>query len=416
MQPLPSRVRWLAPLTLALGCNAVFGINKPILDNGSGPEIEGGDAGQSPGRGGTAGNAAHGGKSGANDGASGSTPSGEDAGAAPSDGGGANGGSTSGGTSNESGGTTGSTNGGEPGSGGTVASGGTSASGGKAGGAPSTGGTVASGGGNGGAASGGKTSGGGGSVAASGAGSGGASGAGSGGVSGAGSGGTGAGGGPNCMGPALSGGTQHCSNYSGTVGSYAFSLWSAGATPPCMTTYGVGAAFKASWNNPSDVMARGGLQWDGSQTPGELGVITAQFAYTKTGSDGGYSYIGVYGWSVAPTCIEWYIVEDSFHAMPVNPGGTNKGTITLDGSQYTLYSRDVNGTGGSKCGNVSSWTQVYSVRQTARQCGQISVSEHFKAWATANMGLGKMDSATFLVQVGAGTGSVDFSLANITVQ
>ena len=94
----------------------------------------------------------------------------------------------------------------------------------------------------------------------------------------------------------------------------------------------------------------------------------------RAGSGGGYSYIGIYGWSVSP-CVEWYIVDDSYNKMPVNPGSTtNKGTATIDGGTYTLYTRPTSGTGGSKCSGVSSWTQFYSVRQTARQCGQISIS------------------------------------------
>jgi hypothetical protein len=88
----------------------------------------------------------------------------------------------------------------------------------------------------------------------------------------------------------------------------------------------------------------------------------------------------------------------------------------IDGGTYTLYTRPTNGTGGSKCSGVSSWTQFYSVRQTARSCGQISITEHFKAWAAAGMTLGKMDQAQILVEVGGGSGSIDFAMANVTAQ
>ena len=62
----------------------------------------------------------------------------------------------------------------------------------------------------------------------------------------------------------------------------------------------------------------------------------------------GLVYVGIYGWSVNP-CVEWYIVDDSYNKMPVNPGSTtNKGTAMIDGGTYTLYTRPTSGTGGSR--------------------------------------------------------------------
>jgi predicted lipoprotein with Yx(FWY)xxD motif len=103
--------------------------------------------------------------------------------------------------------------------------------------------------------------------------------------------------------------------------------------------------------------------------------------------------------------------------MPVNPGSTtNKGTVTIDGGSYILYTRPTSGTGGSRCSGVSNWTQFYSVRKTARNCGQISISDHFNAWAAAGMTLGSVLEASILVEVGGGSGSVDFPIANVTAQ
>jgi hypothetical protein len=143
-------------------------------------------------------------------------------------------------------------------------------------------------------------------------------------------------------------------------------------------------------------------------------TITAQFAETKSGTATGWSYIGIYGWSENP-CIEWYIIDDSYAKMPVNPGNdTLQGTATIDGGTYNLYTRPTTGTGGNECGNVASWTQYYSIRQTARTCGQISITDHFNAWAAKSMMLGNLREAQILVEVGGGTGSVDFSTANVT--
>ncbi|HEX2669246.1 MAG TPA: glycoside hydrolase family 11 protein [Polyangiaceae bacterium] len=248
------------------------------------------------------------------------------------------------------------------------------------------------------------------------AGSGGGGAGGSGGKAG-GSAGTSAGGGSSTgdacsMTTELTGGTTvQSSNKTGKAAGLDWSIWSNGSGGS-ITTYSV-PAFSAAWNNSGDFLARLGLQWNASKTYDQYGTITAQFSYKKTGSGGGYSYIGMYGWSVTP-CVEWYIVDDSYNKMPVNPGNTtNKGTVDIDGGKYTLYTRDTTGTGGSKCSGTTSWAQFYSIRQTARQCGQISVSEHFKAWAAAGMTLGKMDQAQILVEVGGGTGSIDFTVANV---
>ena len=58
--------------------------------------------------------------------------------------------------------------------------------------------------------------------------------------------------------------------------------------------------------------------------------------------------------------------------------------------------------------------QFYSIRNTARTCGQITISDHFKAWAAAGMTLGNMDQAQILVETGGGTGSIEFPIANMT--
>jgi hypothetical protein len=101
--------------------------------------------------------------------------------------------------------------------------------------------------------------------------------------------------------------------------------------------------------------------------------------------------------------------------MPVNPGNTqNMGEVEIDGGTYILYTRNTTGTGGSRCNGVSSWMQYYSIRKTARQCGTISISQHFDAWAGKGMSLGDLVEAKILIETGGGVGSADFPLANIS--
>ena len=69
---------------------------------------------------------------------------------------------------------------------------------------------------------------------------------------------------------------------------------------------------------------------------------------------------------------------------------------------------------GDRCGGAGTWNQYYSIRQDNRTCGTISVSEHFKAWAAAGNKLGNMLEVKILLEVGGGTGTVDFPIANVT--
>lgn len=185
-----------------------------------------------------------------------------------------------------------------------------------------------------------------------------------------------------------------------------------------MTTYATDAAFSATWNNSGDFLARTGLQWNSPAPFGSFGTITAQFAESKTGTAGTFSYIGIYGWALPASgapCVEFYIVDDSYNKMPVNPGNTTmKGTVTIDGGEYILYTRETSGTGGSNCPNTTSWMQYYSVRTTARTCGQISVSAHFTAWSMNQMVLGNLQEAQVLVETGGGDGSINFPTASVT--
>jgi hypothetical protein len=223
----------------------------------------------------------------------------------------------------------------------------------------------------------------------------------------------------NCSAALPSGGTAHMSsNAQGTAAGLSWSIWT-NSGPGTITTYSV-PAFSAAWGNSGDFLARIGLQFGSSgKAVSALGTVTAQFAeLNKTGDSGTtntYSYIGIYGWSVNP-CIEWYIVDDSYSKnWPFNPGGTNKGTATIDGGTYNLLLRSTTGTGGNRCGNVTSWNQFYSIRTAKRTCGQITISDHFSAWANAGMTLGNVLEASILVEVGpGGTGSIDFPVANVT--
>ena len=208
-------------------------------------------------------------------------------------------------------------------------------------------------------------------------------------------------------------GTKHTGDGRGGKDNLAWELWANTPNNGSITTFAT-PSFEADWNNAGDFLARIGYEWGNSgKTYDTYGTISAQLAYKKTGSGGGYSYIGIYGWSTNP-CVEWYIVDDSYNGMPVNPGNTsNKGTVNIDGGDYILYTRQTTGTGGSRCSGVSNWAQYYSIRKSGRQCGTISITKHFDAWKAASMPLGNLLEAKILVEVGGGQGSVQFPVANV---
>ena len=211
---------------------------------------------------------------------------------------------------------------------------------------------------------------------------------------------------------AWSGGTTHSGVFGqGTAdGNYTWNLYASGGAADSITVAGVDAKFSATWNNSGDFLARVGLQFDSTKTPSQLGTLQADFAETKTGTGGGFSYIGVYGWSENPLH-EYYIVDDWFDSRPVY--GTQVGTITIDDGTYDVLQHTQENQPTINGGNAT-FVQFFSIRQTARQCGHISISEHFSQWAQMGLQLGNMEEARILVEAGGGSGSIDFTTATLT--
>jgi hypothetical protein len=200
-------------------------------------------------------------------------------------------------------------------------------------------------------------------------------------------------------------------NAGGAVDGQRWFMWYSGANG-CITTYPNRAAFTATWNNSGDYLARIGLQFDETKTFDQYGTLGADLSFTKTGTAGGYSFIGIYGWSNDPL-VEYYIVENSFANGPATPfATTQRGTFTVDGASYRVYSGTK--TNQPSIHGTANFQQFFSVRQTPRQCGHVSITEHFKQWASMGMPLGKMYEARILVEAGGGSGSATFSTAYVT--
>ena len=234
----------------------------------------------------------------------------------------------------------------------------------------------------------------------------------------------------------LTGGTELKMNRNAGMGHledtpFHYELWldEGGASGIQFNWYGAqqggGGAFRTSWEKPDCYLGRIGYFWGEGQDYTAYKNIYCDYNFTRSGrgTAGDWSYIGIYGWSRNPDAadpnerlIEYYIVDDWFGNETQNdtipPGvGTTQGeiigTITVDGAIYDIHKSlriEKPSIDGSK-----TFTQIFSIRRNLRNCGTISVTEHFKRWEELGLKLGNLYEAKFLVEAGSGTGWIDLS-------
>ena len=216
--------------------------------------------------------------------------------------------------------------------------------------------------------------------------------------------------------PPLTGGHNYSSNSKADARhGYGYEIWSNGQGSGCMTVYGVDANFSATWTDATDFLARAGLRFDQTKTPAQIGTISANFAEAKTespSSSGRTSkiYFAVYGWTVSPLA-EYYIMEDygAFVPGPVASDGTPRnhlGTVEADGGTYDLWQLHVKNK-PAITGDNQEFDQYFSVRQSRRPCGHISVSQQFSKWAPLGAQLGKLEETMFLMEAQNNSGTID---------
>jgi len=211
-------------------------------------------------------------------------------------------------------------------------------------------------------------------------------------------------------------------------------MWTQGGNNNKLIWYGAnqrgGAAFRAEWNDPNDFLGRVGYYWGNGGQFTAYKNMYADFEYTRSGrgTAGNYSYIGIYGWARNPNAsnandrlIEYYIVEDWFgnqwqaDTTPMGTGttqGTVMGSYTLDDATYSVIKSTR--TNAPSIDGTKTFTQYFSIRQTPRKSGTISITEHFKKWDGMGMKLGNMYEAKFLVEAGGGTGWLELSWLKLT--
>ena len=201
------------------------------------------------------------------------------------------------------------------------------------------------------------------------------------------------------------------SSSTGNIGStgYHYEIWYQGGNNS-MTYYDNGT-YTAKWSGTNDFLARVGFKYDEKQTYEQVGPIDAYYKWSHQGSAGGYNYIGIYGWTVDPL-VEYYIVDDWFNKPGANLLGQRKGEFTVDGDTYEIYQNTRYNAPSIK--GDQTFPQYFSVRKSARQCGHIDITAHFKKWESLGMKMGKMYEAKVLVEAGGGTGSFDVTYFKMT--
>ena len=89
-----------------------------------------------------------------------------------------------------------------------------------------------------------------------------------------------------------------------------------------------------------------------------------------------------------------------------------KGEFTVDGDTYEIWQNTRVNKPSIK--GDQTFPQFFSVRKSARSCGHIDITAHFKKWEELGMKMGKMYEAKVLVEAGGGSGSFDVSYFRMT--
>ena len=204
----------------------------------------------------------------------------------------------------------------------------------------------------------------------------------------------------------VQGATTITSNQTGNHDGYDYELWKdSGNTSMTLNN---GGNFSCEWNNINNALFRKGKKFNETQTHQQLGNISVDYGCNY--QPNGNSYLCIYGWTVDPL-VEFYIVDSWGDWRP--PGASSKGTVSIDGGTYDIY--ETTRTNQPSIRGNATFQQYWSVRTSKRTSGTISVSEHFKAWESRGMRLGKMYEVALTVEGWQSSGSANVYSNSINI-
>jgi endo-1,4-beta-xylanase len=220
------------------------------------------------------------------------------------------------------------------------------------------------------------------------------------------------------------GGITITSNKTGTYDGYDYEFWTDNEAKGSMTI-GKAGIFSCEWESTKpgrgNFLARSGKKFGSTKLHSQVGKISVNYNAEKYAPAGnGISYLCVYGWTKAGNgapLVEYYIVDNwgQYNRPPGSwTGAVSKGTITIDDEAYDIYETtriNMPSIEGNK-----TFQQYWSVRQTKRTGGTISVSEHFKKWESLGMKLGNLYEVALCVEGYNSSGSAEITKNALIVE
>ncbi|KAK2763768.1 hypothetical protein FQN54_009385 [Arachnomyces sp. PD_36] len=182
---------------------------------------------------------------------------------------------------------------------------------------------------------------------------------------------------------------------SGMNNGFYYNWWTDGAADVTYTN-GPGGQYSVEWSGDGNFV--GGKGWN----PGGPRNVTFSGEFVPDGN----GYLSVYGWTTDPL-VEYYIIE-SFGTFNPSSAAEILGTVESDGSSYDIHRVVRTGLPGVGTPTI---LQYYSVRNSKRVSGTVTVENHFKAWEDLGLKLGTFD---YMIVATEGYYSSGFS--DITVE